>query len=132
MVVSKSWACTTTKRRDWNILADTKCRTKVFLITVTLLVFTTNIVYAAEGSTDYDKYTAQIGKLAANAEYKEALSLAWEFAEIACKHDGSESLYYARATSWKALLNLILGRHDASEPLFEEVLAIYEKRSEAR
>jgi CHAT domain-containing protein/Tfp pilus assembly protein PilF len=87
-----------------------------------------NIAYAADGSIEYDRYSAQIGRLVAQAKYNEALSTAAEFADVSRKREGRDSLFYARATSWKAFLHLVLGRHEESAPLFEEALAIYEKR----
>ena len=102
--------------------------TILFLIAIAFIFLIKNVACAADGSAEYDGYTDQIRKLSAEAKYKEALSVAVKFAEEARKRSGSESLFYARATSWKAFLYLILGIHGKSEPLFEEALAIYEKR----
>lgn len=92
-----------------------------------VLWLASSAAFGAEDTADYDRYYNEIAKLHSAARYGEALSLAEKFADLARRKSGPESLYYARATSWKALLNLILGRHDTSEPLFEEALAIYEK-----
>ena len=114
-----AWGLPFTKRRR---------ATDLFLITIAVIFFATNAAYAVDGSTGYNGYTAQIGKLAAEAKYKEALAIAGQFAEISRKQEGPVSLPYARATSWKAFLHLILGDHGEAAPLFEEALAIYEKR----
>ena len=94
---------------------------------IILLWFASSAAFGAEDTSDYDRYHNEIVKLHSAARYGEALSLAGQFADLARSRSGSESLYYARATSWKALLNLVLGRHDQSERLFEEALAIYQK-----
>ncbi len=87
-----------------------------------------NAAFGAEEAVDYQRLSSEIGELTAAAKYVEALALAEKFADVARQRDGADSLVYARATSWKALANLILGRHSTSAPLFEEALAIFEKR----
>ena len=92
-----------------------------------MLCLMANAAIAANDTADYDRYGAEIGKLTAAARYEEALSLAEKFQNVARQKSDAESLYYARATTWKAYLNLTLGRQDISAPLFEEALAILEK-----
>ena len=83
---------------------------------------------AAEDKADYDRYGAEISKLELAGRYNEALSVVEQFIELSRKRSGSESVYYARAISWKAYIYLNVGRINEAAPLFEVALSIFEKK----
>ena len=75
----------------------------------------------------YEELAVRVAILARDARYAEALVVAEEFAALAKKRDGEETVVYASAIAWVGHLYQKQGRLAEAEPLMERSLAIFQK-----
>jgi CHAT domain-containing protein/tetratricopeptide (TPR) repeat protein len=85
------------------------------------------VIVAQPFSEDLSALDQKIGQLHKSGKYAEAISLAERYVALAGQRHGKESLEFATAVKWLALLYKEQARYGEAEPLYKRALAIEEK-----
>ncbi len=75
----------------------------------------------------YEELAVRVAVLSRDARYAEALGVAQEFADLARRRDGEQTVVYASAIAWVGHLYQKQGRISEAEPLMERSLAVFAK-----
>lgn len=114
------------------IIAPVRSRQLARLAAAALLCATLSSVapaptMAQAQGPSYEELAVRIAILARDARYAEALQVAEEFADVARRRDGEETVVYASAIAWVGHLYQKQGRLADAEPLMQRSLAIFAK-----
>lgn len=91
------------------------------------LLLTCGSGFAADNNY-FQRLSDQLRALTAEQRYADALTVANEFERAARETFGDDTIEHAAGLNWQAVLLQMKGRLNEAGPLFERVLAIYERK----